>query len=239
MLLISRAFAGAILAMSTAFAVAQVSSDTLAAPATVLASDSNYAKDFRYQVQFADYVALRRQQPADLIFIGDSITEQFRWGPGNSVWKAFFEQRALNFGKGGDRTQHVLWRLDNQAVDWISPKAAVLLIGTNNQQDAPEEIAQGVKAIITKIKSKWPNAKILLLSILPNGRQTERMAAANKLLPALADQKRVAYLDVTQRFPKDGDNWKGLQADKLHLTTQAYEGLAEDLNGALSKLLKD
>jgi lysophospholipase L1-like esterase len=235
---VRRAFAGAVLAMSTAVALAQAPQVTVAVPATVVASDSNYSKDFRYQVQFADYLALRRQQPADLIFIGDSITEQFRWGPGNPVWKRFYEQRALNFGKGGDRTQHVLWRLDNQDVSWIHPKAAVLLIGTNNQQDTPEEIAEGVKAIIAKIQAKWPDTKILLLSILPNARQTERMAAADKLLPALADQKRVIYLDVTPRFPREGDSWKGLQPDKLHLTAQGYEGLAEDVNAALSQLLK-
>lgn len=237
MSLVRRALVGAIFAVSAVSALAQVAQEKTAAPATVVPSDSNYSKDFRYQVQFADYTALRRQQPTDVIFIGDSITEQFRWGPGNSVWKRFYEQRALNFGKGGDRTQHVLWRLDNQDVSGINPKVAVLMIGTNNQQDTPEEIAQGVKAVISKIQSKWPSAKILLLSILPNGRQTERMAAADRLLPALADQKRVIYLDETHRFPRNGDNWTGLQGDKLHLTTQGYEGMAEDLNAALAKLI--
>ena len=229
---------GAAIALTAATAFSQEARERAPAPATVTASDSNYSRDFRYQVQFADYLALRREQPVDVMFIGDSITEQFRWGPGNQVWRTFFEQRALNFGKGGDRTQHVLWRLDNQAVEWVAPKAVVLLIGTNNQQDTPEEIVLGVKAIIAKVQSKWPTAKVLLLSILPNGRQQERMAATDKLLPDLADQKRVVYLDVTPRFPAEGDNWKGLQGDKLHLTTQGYESLAAELNMALAKLMK-
>ena len=38
----------------------------------------------------------------------------------------------MNLGIGGDRTQHVLWRLDNGNIDGIKPKLAVLMIGTNN-----------------------------------------------------------------------------------------------------------
>jgi lysophospholipase L1-like esterase len=229
---------GASLVLSTGPAPAQVTAVPPVAPATIVASDSNYARDFKYQTQFADYLVWRRHQPVDLIFIGDSITEQFRWGFGNPVWKQYFEERALDFGKGGDRTQHVLWRLEHQDVSWVNPKAAVLLIGTNNQEDSPENIALGIKTVIRAMQAKWPNAKILLLSILPNARQTERMAAANKLLPAIADQTQVQYIDVTSLFPRDGENWKGLQGDKLHLTTQGYEGLASAINAALAKLTK-
>jgi len=222
-------------ALSTATAVAQVA--PVAHP-TITASDSNYVRDFRYQVQFADYLQLRRDRPTDIVFIGDSITEQFRWGPGNTTWKRLYEQRALNFGKGGDRTRHVLWRLDHQPLDGVAPKVAVLMIGTNNQQDAPAEIVAGIRAIIAKVQAKWPSTQILLLSILPNGRQTERMAETNKLLPALAEAGRVTYLDVAPLFAPQGDNWKGLQGDKLHLTAQGYEMLVGELDPAIAKLMK-
>jgi lysophospholipase L1-like esterase len=209
-----------------------------AAPITVVPSDGNYAGRTVYQVQYADYLAWRRTQPADLIFIGDSITEQFRWGPGNAVWKQHYEQRALNFGRSGDRTQHVLWRLDNLDIGWARPKAAILLIGTNNQDNPPEDIVAGVRAIIAKVQAKWPGVKVVLLGILPNGRQTERMAATNLLLPALADGKQVHYLDLGPRFPREGENWKGLLPDRLHLTTAGYETWAAELNAFLPAVLK-
>ena len=229
----------AALALTGAQALAQVAAPGApAAPVTVTPSDGNYAGRTVYQVQYADYLAWRRQHPAELIFIGDSITEQFRWGPGNAVWRQHYEQRALNFGRSADRTQHVLWRLDNLDIGWANPKAAVLLIGTNNQDNPPEDIVAGIRAIIAKVQSKWPGAKVVLVSILPNGRQTERMAATNQLLPALADGKRVHYFDLGAKFPREGDNWKGLLPDKLHLTTAGYETWAAELNAFLPAVLK-
>ena len=68
----------------------------------------------------------------DLIFVGDSITQGWE-GAGKGVWAKYYgERNAVNLGIGGDRTQHVLWRLDHGNVEGIAPKAAVVMIGTNN-----------------------------------------------------------------------------------------------------------
>ena len=62
-------------------------------------------------------------------------------------------QTTQDLGIGGDRTQHVLWRLENGNIDGISPKLAVLMIGTNNcGSNTPEEIAEGVEAIVKKLR---------------------------------------------------------------------------------------
>src|SRR5688572_24783521 len=75
-----------------------------------------------------------KQGNADLLFIGDSITQGWE-GNGKKVWEEFYSKRnAVNLGIGGDRTQHVLWRLDNGNVAGLKPKAAVLMIGTNNSR---------------------------------------------------------------------------------------------------------
>ena len=63
--------------------------------------------------------------------IGDSITHGFD-GEGAKVWKEHFEpRRAINLEFGGDRTQHILWRLDHLPELKRQPKGVVLLIGTN------------------------------------------------------------------------------------------------------------
>jgi lysophospholipase L1-like esterase len=170
------------------------------------------------------------------VFIGDSITEQWRWGAGAPVWKQHFEQRAFDFGLGADKTQHVLWRLQNFDLSFLNPKVAVVMIGTNNTGDTPEDIAAGVQAVIAATQAKFPGVKVVLCSILPNARANDKMAAANKLLAPLADQRRVYYLDLAAKFPPEGDNWKGLSRDKLHLTAEGYATWAAELETLLSKL---
>ena len=69
---------------------------------------------------------------AAVLFIGDSITQGWE-GEGKNVWSRYYSPRqAINLGIGGDRTQHVLWRLDNGNLKGLKPKAAVVMIGTNN-----------------------------------------------------------------------------------------------------------
>src|SRR5438552_1382128 len=108
----------------------------------------------------------------DLIFIGDSITEAWE-GAGKQVWeKQYGRRNAVNLGIGGDRTQHVLWRLEHGNVEGISPKAAVVMIGTNNsngKDNTSEQIADGIKAVVAKVREKSPKTKVLLLAIFPRG----------------------------------------------------------------------
>ncbi|WP_426104536.1 GDSL-type esterase/lipase family protein [Massilia sp. TSP1-1-2] len=221
----------------TAIAVPAALVDTLrsaGAPATTIADDDNYRPRLNYQTYFNDYVASRRGQPAQIVFVGDSITEQWRWGAGWPVWKRHFEERGFDFGLGADKTQHTLWRLENIALPNLAPKLAVVMIGTNNVQNTPDEIAAGVKAVLAATQRKFPAARIALMSILPNARATGKMAQANLQLAKLADDKRVFYIDLAARFTPEGDNWKGLSRDKLHLSAEGYEMWAS----ALEPLLK-
>jgi lysophospholipase L1-like esterase len=220
-------------AMAQADAVA-----TSQPPATTLPSDQNYRRNFAYQTYYDDYLALKRGKPVDLIFIGDSITEQWRWGAGRAVWTAHFENRALDFGLGGDTTQNVLWRLLNIDLAGWSPKVAIIMIGTNNRHDEPAAIAAGVSAVIATTQKKFPGIKVVLVSILPNARAGETMEKANALIRPLADGKSVVYLDLAAQFTPMADSWKGLQRDKLHLTEEGYQMWAAELEPLLTGLLK-
>ena len=73
---------------------------------------------------------------------------------------------ALNLGFGGDRTNHVLWHLEHLIPLKTAPKAASLMIGTNNicwGSDTPKQAAEGVQAVTQKLHSMYPDMKILVL----------------------------------------------------------------------------
>ncbi|HEV2485073.1 MAG TPA: GDSL-type esterase/lipase family protein [Terracidiphilus sp.] len=168
-------------------------------------------------------VAEFNDRDADMIFIGDSITRNWL-GPGKAVWDANFAPRnALDFGIGGDQTQHVLWRMNNYPIGRLHPKVAVVLIGTNNYHNSPEEIAAGVKAILDKTQAMFPGIKIILNSIMPNRRANDLMMATNAILRTYADDKNIFYLDLVPLMPPVGDNWKGLSADHLHPDASGYQ----------------
>jgi beta-glucosidase len=193
----------------------------------------------------ARIVSLKGKQ-CDIIFIGDSITE--RWlGPGKAIWdKDYAPHNALDFGCSGDKTQNVLWRLDHLDVKDLNPKVAVILVGTNNTKSKPQEIADGVKAVITKTQSLYPKVKIILVSIMPNQRAQDLMMSVNPLIKEFADDKSIYWLDLVPLMPavttttadgKTDTNWKGLGTDHLHPDASGYQIWSDAMNPLLNKLL--
>ena len=142
----------------------------------------------------------------DLLLIGDSITHGWE-GKGKKIWEQYYTKRnAVNLGIGGDRTQHVIWRLDNGNIKGISPKAAVVMIGTNNSgNNTPQEIADGLKVITEQLRVKLPKTKVLLLGIFPRGENSKDKRRqvnekANAIFKDLADGEYVHYLDIGKNF---------------------------------------
>ncbi len=182
-------------------------------------------------------VASFNGRDADIIFIGDSITQGWL-SAGKTVWDANYASRnALDFGISGDGTQHVLWRLSNYPLGRLHPRVGVVLIGTNNMRNTADEIADGVKAVIAKTQSLFPGIRIILVSIMPNRRANDLMMSANKLLKAFADNDKVYYLDLVPLMTPVGDNWKGLSADHLHPDAAGYQLWADALNPLLNRLM--
>ena len=169
----------------------------------------------------------------DLLFIGDSITEGWD-DDGKEVWAKYYGSRkASNIGFSGDRTQHILWRLDHGNVDGIQPKLVVLMIGTNNWQDnTMEEIAEGVETVVHRLNEKLPKSKVLLMAILPRDdhvKETrEKFKHVNERIAKLADGKTVTFLDLTAKFlnPDGKLNTEALP-DLVHLGPKGFEIWAE------------
>ena len=180
----------------------------------------------------------------DLVFIGDSITQAWE-NPGRKVWAKFYGKRnAVNLGISGDRTQHVIWRLDNGNLYNIQPKAAVIMIGTNNSgSNTSQEIADGLKIIVKQIRTKSPKTKILLLGVFPRGtnnadKKRQINEGANAIFSKLDDGKHVHYLDIGPKFlEKDGTLTREIMPDLLHLSEKGYSIWAESIESELAKLL--
>lgn len=188
-----------------------------------------------------------RHGNVDMIFVGDSITHGWeKPGVGKELWDMYYGPRnAVNMGFGGDGTQHVLWRLDNGEIDGISPKLAVLMIGTNNsngQSYTAEEISDGIKAICGRMRHKLPKTKILILGIFPRGAtpspQRQKNAEASELASQIADNDMVYYLNINDRFLEaDGTLSKDIMPDLLHLSKKGYRIWAQAIEPTVAKLM--
>ena len=183
----------------------------------------------------------------DMLFIGDSITHGWEHN-GRKFWDKYYAPRnAVNMGFNGDQTQHVLWRLDHGEIDGISPKLAVLMIGTNNSNGndyTSEQIADGIKAICWKIRQKLPRTKILILAIFPRGSgpslQREKNAQASELASQIADGKTIHYLNINETFLEDdGTLPKDIMPDLLHPNGKGYKIWAETIEPKIAELMND
>ena len=186
-----------------------------------------------------------KQGNVDLLMIGDSITHSWEGG-GKQYWDKYYAPRnAVNMGFSGDRTQHVLWRLEHGHLEGISPKLAVLMIGTNNsngKDNTAEEIADGIIAICRKLRAKCPRMKILILAIFPRGPepsdQRQKNAKASSLASKLADGKTIHYLDINDRFlTRDGFLSKKIMPDYLHPNEAGYKIWAEAIEPKVAELM--
>jgi lysophospholipase L1-like esterase len=182
----------------------------------------------------------------EVLFLGDSITQGWE-GSGKEAWKKHYEPlKAANFGIGGDRTQHVLWRItEGKELEGITPKAAVLMIGTNNMgSNSAEQIADGVRAIVAELRHQKPHMKVLVLGIFPRSPKASdpvrgKIKEVNQSIAKLDDGKNVKYLDIGDKFLEpDGSLTKETMPDYLHLSKKGYQIWADAVGPTLDGMLK-
>lgn len=189
----------------------------------------------------------------DVYFLGDSITR--RWGATDfpdllAHWReSFFGWNAGNFGWGGDRTQHILWRLEHGELDDVHPKVIVIHAGTNNigaQPGGPAKVAdisRGLTAIVEACRQKAPRATVILTAIFPRNDNIAVMPEIDQVnahLATMANGRDIRYLNVNAGLAdKDGRLFPGMMhaGDRLHPTLRGYQVWAEGLKPILTELL--
>ena len=196
-------------------------------------------------------LAKRTQGKIDVYFMGNSITR--RWGATDypqflANWNANFRGwNAANFGWGGDRIEHMLWRIENGELDDVNPKVIVLLAGTNNVGQSPggdekvADITRGIRALVDLSRRKAPNATIILTGILPRNDNIAVLPEIDRInanIARFADGRSIRYLDINDKLAdKDGKLFDGMTVDGLHLGVAGYQIWADALKPILMELL--
>lgn len=189
------------------------------------------------------------------MFVGDSLTAGWETR-GRASWDMLLGELQVNggnFGVSGDRTQQVIWRLENGEMNGFEPRAICLLIGTNNlvpgfgtpsktPRNSPTEIVAGIARVLATLRQRWPAARILLHALLPRGLPDDparrELAEINTALSHLASLGRVFFVDASAVFlAKDGSFRPELTTDLLHLSEAGYAAWAEFLQKPLHDLL--
>lgn len=192
-------------------------------------------------------VVIAKQGEAEVLFLGDSITDFWRneSGPfaGRKVFDEYFGAwKVANFGIAGDTTQGVLYRLQHGEGEGFQPRAVMLMIGTNNTgSNTGPEIAEGIGAVVLELQKRFPKTNILLLAVFPRGSANDpvrsKISEINQAISRLHDDQRVFYMDIGKDFlDADGNIPRDVMSDALHPSAKGYEIWAKAVQQKLAAL---
>ncbi|XP_064424790.1 platelet-activating factor acetylhydrolase IB subunit beta [Latimeria chalumnae] len=212
-------------------------------PAAIPQAADDVQGDDRWMSQHNQFVLDCKDKEPDVVFVGDSMVQLLHQ---YELWRELFSPlHALNFGIGGDTTRQVLWRLQNGELENIKPKVIVVWVGTNNHGHTAEEVAGGIETVVQLINTRQPQAKVVVLGLLPRGEKPnslrEKNSKVNHLLKAsLPKLPAVQFLDVDAGFVhSDGAISHHDMFDYLHLTAAGYAKVCKPLHELLLQLLEE
>lgn len=206
----------------------------------------------RYYAELTAKAESLQGSTVPVVFLGDSITHAWAWKSdvkypgGREVWDtALAEFSPLNLGVSGDTVANVLWRVTaGKQLDGYQARVIVLMIGVNDLLRShgdlghAEKVAATHALLVETIQARQPQAKILVLSILPF--KSERLGSGsfvNERIRQACDGHEVIYLDMRPDF-LDAEGQLINMRDGLHPAPSAYTLMANRLIPVLRDLLK-
>lgn len=227
----------------------------IAAPGSEYRSAAGWKEGTDWWTQNDDInTLLKSNGQTDIVFVGNSITQgiggerpSVTYKPGKVIFDSIFKNKIwVSAGISGDRTQHILWRLQHGNYANTNIKIAVLTIGVNNfPDDSPEEVGSGIHAILQWMKKNMPRTKIILIGPLPAGVKKQDLLRikydkVQSMITKEADGKQIFYLPLQTIFiqPDGNLNLELCSGDGIHLIAKGYEAWAMALKPLIEKLLK-
>ena len=204
---------------------------------------------YDWNKRHAEILSIKDGINPEIVMIGDSITHFWAGPPnepkgnkGSESWKDLFgEKRVLNLGFGWDRTQNVLYRIQQGELDGLTPKTIVIHIGTNNlatsknaPTNTPEQIPEAIQAIVEKAHEKCPKASIILMAVFPRGQNSTdpkraQISEINKRISKIS-KPYLSHVDLTDKFlSPDGTISREVMGDYLHPSAKGYQIWADAL----------
>ncbi|CAM4108607.1 GDSL-type esterase/lipase family protein [Zobellia nedashkovskayae] len=194
----------------------------------------------------------RLKSNPDVILVGNSIFHTLEEEDRKEVWTKYLDKyRTVDMGISGDRTENVIWRIENGTLEGINPKVAIVLIGTNNTDgnhylniSTPEELAAGIFKICSLLTKKLPNIEILLMGILPYGYKPNHRdnlnKATNELISSFPEKNsKIHYIDISSEYlDENGKVNKELMSDYLHPNAEGHLLMFKALDTDIQKLMK-
>lgn len=166
----------------------------------------------------------------DVVFVGNSITENFEWG------EYFDNPKIKNRGIGSDVIRGVTYRLNTIG----SPNKLFLLIGINdlNKNRDLKKVSADYTDLLSKLSSKNKVKEIYVISILPTEgvltKLNPRIIKANEVLKELAPRFNAKFIDIHSKLVGvDGALKKQYSVDGVHLTETAYTLICKELSNYL------
>ena len=203
---------------------------------------------YDWSTRHAQVMRVKKQVNPDVIVIGDSIMHYWAGVPlapiirGEDSWTKAFGLQTLNAGFGWDRTENVLWRLQHGELNGTNPRVVVVAIGTNNLGlNTVDEVVDGIDAICQEVHRQLPQAKILVLGILPRADASRLKVSPDQvnyhLQTRLHPRDYVDVFDAGNAFlTRTGDLRKELFSDGLHPNKAGYAILADAIAPHVTRL---
>ena len=176
-----------------------------------------------------------------IVFAGASIIANFTE---TDVWEKLYAKE-LNIGIGGDRTQHVLWRLQKMKLP-STVKYAVLHCGTNNiGKNTPQEIAMGIKTCGLQLLKMVPDLKLIIAGILPMDLIPSQNRVDIRETNTILEELCKSMANTTYLTPNGWINEYGVlerklyRKDNLHLSFTGYAKFADEITKMMDSIISD